>query len=187
MHKRTSQRLHCRKFCLRDTMVRGNDRCRTPSPPLRRDLLMLSAIVPRTVSEMSRNRAYSSMPAADIALPTLASFASTFWELSHALDSEVDRGNEICRSAARLVPKRNSTEPSATRSSSSTVGASEAFMPGMISCMRLAKPPSLPVWPSGHPAGDNRPQWIGSSLGCGGSNCATRRRLPRDPLCAAKP
>ena len=35
----------------------------------------------------------------------------------------------------RLVPKRNSTEPSATRpgSSSSTVGASEAFIPCVIS------------------------------------------------------
>ena len=74
---------------------------------------------------------------------SLASFASTFWELSHAFDSEVDRGDEICRSAARLVPNKNSTEPSATRSSSSTEGASEAFMPGVISCMRLAKPPCL--------------------------------------------
>ena len=38
--------------------------------------------------------------ACGIASPTLASFASTFWELSHALDTESQRSTEVTRSCA---------------------------------------------------------------------------------------
>ena len=102
---------------------------------------------------------------------------SMFCTLSHALDSDFDRGEEIYKSAARLVPNKNSTAPS-DNSRSSTVGASEAFMPCVISCMRLAKQPCLCQFGRAviRLLMTSRSRL---SLGCGGSNWAIRLPLIR--------